>query len=151
MPSLTDGEIRQALKRVEIAGKQESLTDGEGHGTGRLVLVMKPMPRRVTADWMAQQWRDGKRARRSSATYPSMSLSQAREVFKRDFADMIQKGRSIKIAGDTRPGTVADLFEAYVRSLRDANKPSWKETEKGFNKIADALGRDRFAREIEPD
>jgi hypothetical protein len=28
-----------------------------------------------------------------------MSLGKAREVFTRDFADMIQKGRSIKIAG----------------------------------------------------
>lgn len=150
MPSLTDGAIRQAIKRVEIAGKQESLTDGEGRGTGRLVLVLKSMPRRVTAEWMAQQWRDGKRAKAKLGDYPSMSLAQAREVFKRDYAAMIQKGRSIKIADDTRPGTVADLFEAYVRSLRDANKPSWKETEKGLNKIADALGRGRFAREIEP-
>ena len=64
---------------------------------------------------------------------------------------MIQKGRSIKIAGDTRPGTVADLFDAYVKNLKDAEKPSWKETEKGLNKIADALGRNRPAREIEPD
>ncbi|MCY1515531.1 hypothetical protein D9M68_501190 [compost metagenome] len=61
-----------------------------------------------------------------------MSLSHAREVFKRDYADMIQKGRSIKIAGDTRPGTVADLFEAYVASLKAAVKPSWKEAEKGL-------------------
>jgi len=42
---------------------------------------------------------------------------------------MIQKGRSIKIAGDTRPGTVADLFEAYVQYLKDAGKMSWKELE----------------------
>ena len=47
-----------------------------------------------------------------------MSLAQAREVFKRDYADMIQKGRSIKVAGHTRPGTVADLFEAYVQYLK---------------------------------
>src|SRR3546814_8459105 len=78
-----------------------------------------------------------------------MSLAQAREIFKRDFADVIQKGRSIKIATDTRPGTVADLFEGYVASLKAANKPSWKETEKGLNKIADTLGRNRLAREIE--
>lgn len=43
-------EIRRALKQVEQTGKQLSLADGEGHGTGRLVLVMKPMPTRVTAD-----------------------------------------------------------------------------------------------------
>jgi integrase len=151
VPSLTDGEIRRALKQVEQTGKQLSLVDGEGHGTGRLVLVMKPMPTRVTADWMAQQWRDQKRLKKKLGSYPSMSLSKAREVFARDFADLIQKGRSIKIAGDTRPGTVADLFEAYVQYLKDAEKPSWKETEKGLNKIADTLGRNRPAREIEPD
>ncbi|WP_204316371.1 DUF4102 domain-containing protein, partial [Serratia marcescens] len=63
---------------------------------------------------MAQQWRDGKRIKAKLGDYPSMSLAAAREVFKRDFADAIQKGRSIKIVTDARPGTVADLFEAYV-------------------------------------
>jgi hypothetical protein len=53
MPSLTDGVIRQALKRVKKSRKQETLTDGEGRGTGRLVLFLRPMPTRVTADWMA--------------------------------------------------------------------------------------------------
>ena len=80
-----------------------------------------------------------------------MPLGQAREVFKRDYADLIQKGRSIKIATDTRPGTVADLFEAYVQNLKGNDKSSWKETEKGLNKIADALGRNRLGREIEPE
>lgn len=80
-----------------------------------------------------------------------MSLVQAREIFKRDFADRIQRGRSIKIAGDVRPSTVGDLFEAYTRSLKEAGKPSWKETEKGLNKIANTLGRNRLAREIESD
>jgi len=47
VPSLTDGVIRQALKRVEHSGKQENLVDGEGRGTDRLVLVIKPMPMRV--------------------------------------------------------------------------------------------------------
>lgn len=141
MPSLTDGAIRQALKRVEQSGKQESLVDGEGRGTGRLVITLKPMPMRVTAEWMAQQWRNGKRIKKKLGDYPSMPLTQAREVFKRDFADMIQKGRSIKIAGDTRPSTLADLFEGYVQYLKAAGKPSWKETEKGLNKIADTLGQ----------
>lgn len=151
MPSLTNGEIQKALKRVEQTGKQETLLDGEGRGTGRLTLVLKAMPTRVTADWMAQQWRDNKRLKKKVGSYPAMSLAAAREIFQRDFADMIQKGRSIKIMGDTRPGTVADLFEAYVQWLKDAGKPSWKETEKGLNKIADTLGRNRPAREIEPE
>ncbi len=151
MGSLTDGAIRRTLKEVELAGKQKSLADGEGRGVGRLVLQLRPMPKRVLAEWMAQQWRDGKRLKAKLGDYPSMTLAQAREVFKRDYADSIQKGRSIKIATDTRPGTVADLVEAYVTSLKEAGKPSWKETEKGLNKVADALGRNRLARDIEPE
>jgi len=112
---------------------------------------MKPMPTRVTADWMAQQWRDQKRLKKKLGSYPSMSLGKAREVFTRDFADMIQKGRSIKIAGDARPGTVADLFEAYVAHLKASGKSSWDEAEKVLNRIADTLGRNRPARDIEPD
>src|SRR4051794_36915958 len=92
MPSITDGEIRSALKRIEQSGKQEMLVHGDGHGTGRLILVLKPMPTRVTADWMAQQWRDGKRVKKKIGSYPSMSLANAREIFDRDFAKIIQKG-----------------------------------------------------------
>ena len=102
MPSLTDGAIRHAIKRVEQSRKQKTLADGEGRGTGRLVLVLKPMPTRVTAEWMAQQWRDGRRTKSKIGSYPALSLSEAREIFKRDFAEVILKGRSIKIAADTR-------------------------------------------------
>ena len=33
--------------------------------------------------------------------------------------------------------------------MKAAGKPSWKEAEKGLNKIADTQGRNRLAREIE--
>lgn len=151
MPSLTDGEIRRALRRVEESQKERILVDGEGHGTGRLVLVLRPWPTRVTSDWMAQQWRDGKRVKKKLGAYPSMSLSEAREIFARDFGAAIQRKRSIKIVRDSRAGTVADLFEAYVAHLKSNDKSSWKETEKGLNRIAGTLGSGRPAREIEPD
>ena len=70
MHSLTDGAIRRAIKQVEKSGKQADLADGEGRGTGRLVLALKAMPTRVTAEWMAQQWREGKRTKRKSAPIP---------------------------------------------------------------------------------
>ena len=70
-----------AIKRVEQSGTEKSLVDGEGRGTGRCVWSLKPMPTRVTADWMAQQWRDGKRLKKKLGSYPSMSLGKAREVF----------------------------------------------------------------------
>jgi integrase len=80
-----------------------------------------------------------------------MPLVQARELFKRDFANLIQKGRSVRTATDTRPGTVADLFDGYVEHLKREGKMSWMEAYKGFNKVLGLLGRNRLARDIEPD
>jgi integrase len=151
MANLTDAGIRYALRRVEKSRKQEALADGEGRGTGRLVLILKPMPTRVTAEWMAQQWRNGRRTKSKIGSYPTLSLSDAREVFKRDFAGLILKGSSIKAAGDTRPGTVADLFEAYVEHLKTSNKSSWPDAEVNLNNAADVLGRKRIARDVTPD
>jgi integrase len=151
MPNLTDGAIRHALQRVQMSGRQESLTDGEGRGTGRLVLILKPMPTRVTAEWMAQQWRNGRRTKSKIGSYPAVSLSEAREIFRRDFAGIILKGSSIKIAGDTRPGTVANLFEAYVENLKNSDKSSWADAEANLKKAADVLGRNRTARDVTPD
>ncbi|WP_313824023.1 site-specific integrase [Leclercia sp.] len=150
MPSLTDGQIKNALKRVAKAKKPETLVDGEGRGTGRLVLVLKPQPTRITSVFYAQQWQDGKRKLKKLGEYPHMTLADAREVFNRDFSAAINKGASIKVQGDTRPGTVGDLFEGYADWLRDSGKMSHKEARKGLNKIADDLGRNRLARDIEP-
>jgi integrase len=151
MANLTEGTIRKAIKRAETSQKEISLTDGEGRGTGRLALILKPMPHRVTAEWMAQQWRDGKRTKSKLGSYPVMSLAEAREIFKRDFAAVIQKGSSIKGAADTRAGTVADLFDAYITSLKTAGKSSWSDAEANLTKVAGVLGRNRPARDISPD
>jgi integrase len=151
MAALTDGQIRQAIRLAETTRKEKSLPDGEGHGTGRLTLIIKPMPKRVTAEWYAVQWRDKKRIKSKLGAYPSLSLADARKLFVRDYAGPIQRGSSIKVAGDSRPGTVADLFEAYTDALKDAGKPSWKEAKKGLDKIADTLGRNRLARDILPE
>ena len=60
MPSLTDGSIRHALKRAEQSRKEESLTDGEGRGTGRLVLSIEAdrHPRYGTMDGPAMARRE---------------------------------------------------------------------------------------------
>lgn len=78
MPSLTDGQIKNAIKRVAKAQKPETLVDGEGRGTGRLVLVLKPHPTRVTSVWYAQQWQDGKRKLKKIGDYPHIPLAEAR-------------------------------------------------------------------------
>lgn len=150
MAALTDGQIRSALKRTEKTQKTETLADGEGRGTGRLVLILKPTGTRVTATFYAQQWLEGKRRLKKIGEYPHTPLAAAREIFARDFSTAINKGTSIKVQGDTRPGTVGDLFEGYADWLRDSGKMSHKEARKGLNKIADQLGRNRLARDIEP-
>jgi integrase len=150
MPGLTDHGIRAAIKRVERTQNDEVMSDGDGRGNGRLVLAIIAAPTRVTANWMAQQWRQGRRTRVSIGAYPSMPLAEAREVFQRDFADLIQKGASIKGVTDTRAGTVNDLFAGYVKHLKAADKASWPEVEANLAKVAKVLGGGRPAREIEP-
>lgn len=150
MPSLTDGQIRNAIKRVEKTRKQETLTDGEGRGTGRLVLIIKAMPTRVVSNWYAQQWISNKRRLSKMGDYPHMSLSEARSIFERDYAAAINKGASIKIQGDTRPGTVQDLFEAYCEHLEQSGKPSHNDVRVALKRVAPKLGPNRLARDIEP-
>ncbi|UPJ50390.1 tyrosine-type recombinase/integrase [Bradyrhizobium sp. 200] len=151
MANLTDRAILNAIKQVAKSRKQRLLADGEGRGTGRLVLILKPMPSRVTAEWMAQQWRDGRRVKSKIGSHPAMSLSDARDIFKRDFAGAILQGRSIKTAIDTRPGTVGDLFDAYVKHLKGNEQSSWISVEKSLKSVQTILGRDRLARDITPD
>jgi integrase len=151
MASITEGLIRHALREVKRTRKQRLLVDGEGRGTGRLVLILKPMPTRVTATWMAQQWRDGRRTKTTLGSYPAMSLSEAREIFDRDYAQLILDGRSLKVARDTRPGTISDLFDGYVAHLKSENKPSWSDVEQQLTKAAEVIGRNALAREVTAD
>lgn len=150
MPSLTDGQIRNAIKRVDKSRKQETLTDGEGRGVGRLVLIIKPMPTRIVSNWYAQQWISNTRRLSKIGDYPHTTLSEARDLFTRDYASVINKGASIKVQGDTRPGTVRDLFEAYCEHLEQSGKPSHKDVRAALNRILPKLGANRLAREIEP-
>ncbi|MBX3428641.1 MAG: tyrosine-type recombinase/integrase [Hyphomonadaceae bacterium] len=151
MATLSDGTIRSAIKRVQFTGRSEILRDGEGRGVGRLLLVLRPRQKRLTTYWSAAQYREGRKVQIKIGDYPSMGLAEAREVFQRDYANLIQKGRHIRVARDTRTGTVGDLFDGYAEYLRTSGKSSWKEARKGLTKIADTLGRDRLARDIEPD
>ncbi len=70
MPSITDGEIRKALKAVQESRRDITLKDGEGRGTGRLALAIRAMPRRVTSDWMVMQWRSEKLSEVKLGGYP---------------------------------------------------------------------------------
>jgi len=64
--------------------KQQMLTDDDVRGTDRLVLILKLMPSWVTAEWMAQQWRDGRRVKVKIGSCPTLTLLQTRKIFACD-------------------------------------------------------------------
>lgn len=46
---------------------------------------------------------------------------------------------------------MVDLFEAYIEYLKKGDKSSWPDVEAKLNQVADVLGRNRLAREVNPD
>src|ERR1700754_4952867 len=85
MAVLSDGAIRAAIKRVQFTGREEILRDGEGRGTGRLLLFLRPRTKRLTTYWCAAQHRGKRKVQIKLGDYPSMGLAEAREVFQRDY------------------------------------------------------------------
>lgn len=150
MPAITDAAIRTAIRKSESQGKPGTLSDGDGKGTGRLRLTIRPMPTRTIADWYAVQWRDGKRTQAKIGSYPSITLASARERFSRDYANPIAGRMSIKLSAAARPGTVGDLFDAYVASLEAAGKMSAGDVRKTLDKAAAIIGLTRPARDVTP-
>lgn len=150
MPALTDAEIRTAIRRCEAAGKPITLSDGDGKGTGRLRLTIRPMPTRTMAEWYAVQYRDGRRTQAKIGAYPAVSLADARTRFGQDYSRPIAIRQNIKLAAAARPGTVGDLFTAYMVHLEAAGKPSVVEVRKSLDKAAAIIGANRPAREVTP-
>jgi hypothetical protein len=92
------------------------------------VLILKPLPTRVTAEWMAQQWRDGRRTKSKIGAYPAMSLSDAREIFKRDFSGVIcerpRDGCAAKQSNELTALRLPRRREVGLRSGRQVRAPS---------------------------
>jgi hypothetical protein len=89
MANLTDRKIQNAITHVAKLRKQQMLTDDDVRGTDRLVLILKLMPSWITAEWMAQQWRDGRRVKAKIGSCPTLTLLQTRKIFACDFSGVI--------------------------------------------------------------
>lgn len=148
MPTISDAAIRATIRAAKAADRPATLTDGDGKGTGRLRLTIRPMATRTVAEWYAVAWRDGRRTQAKLGSYPAMSLAAARERFATDFARVIQSGASIKTAPSARPGTVADLFTGYADHLAAAGRSSHQDTRQALEKAAAVLGPARLARDV---
>lgn len=146
MAALNDVTIRAAIR----AGKPCKLTDGNGRGTGRLVMRIRVMPQRVLSEWYAQQVRDGRRSMVKIGTYPELTLADARQRFARDFAPAIASKTPLREADAIKPGTVADLFTGYIASLNARDAPSAKLVERELNNAKGVIGAQKLARDVKP-
>lgn len=143
---LTDTHIKAAIK----AGQSRRLIDGQGKGTGRLVLAVKPASGRVIAEWYAQQIIGGKRRLKKLGSYPTMSLAAARERFRDEYAGLIEQRKNIKAQAIKRAGSVGDLFDAYSNFLLHHRKKH-KDPARMLKAAAEFFGPTRKANEITTD
>jgi len=159
---INDKQIQKAIREAPASGKRAiELRDPGPRGTGRLTLVVRAFEGRVSADWYAVYYRNGKRAMSKLGSYPAMPIIEARAKFQSEYAPAIAAGalpaavalRRQQMAG-RRAGTVSDLFGAYVEHLRQAGRRSWRAAERILLSptagAARTLGADRLASSIEP-
>ena len=68
---IIEAEIKAAMKRARTASGSAELRDDGGRGEGRLALAIRASGERVTAEWLASWWRDGKRKKAKLGAYPT--------------------------------------------------------------------------------
>jgi len=121
------------MKRVEMSRKQENLADGEGRHRP-FVLVLQPMPKRVTAtDGAAMA--DGQNAQEERiGAYLDVAPPRPARSTCATLPTSFRRAEAFKIAIDTRPGTVADLFEGYVAALKGRGQDVLKETKRALTR-----------------
>ncbi len=137
---LTDAAIQRAIK----TGMDTQLSDGIGKGRGRLVLII----RSKRPDWYAQQWLAGKKRLKKMGTYPRLTLAEARKRYEAEFANVIETKQDIRITATAAQGTVADLFEGYVASLKAAGKRSSEETDYNLKSVLESMDGRMAARDV---
>jgi integrase len=159
---ISESQIKAALKRIAAKEtKRIDLHDDGGRGAGRLFL-------RLTGNggtFYAVYWRGGQRIMARIGAYDpegrqgGLTLAAARKKFQAEFAPAIVSGSDpesvvVRRARQQTSGTVKQLFEAYIASLRAAGKRSADNVEwillTGGDNAADAIGADRTAADIEP-
>jgi hypothetical protein len=157
----TEKQIRSSLRNAPTSGRKSiQLTDDGERGAGRLALLIRPFKDRVTAVWYALYYRNGKRVSTKIASYPALSLAEARKKFREDYAPTISTGgdpvgfhaRKRRQDEECRV-SVRELFTAYIDDMKRSGKRSWKHTERILLSetvgAAKAIGADRPAAEIE--
>lgn len=91
---LSEAGTKAAIKSAPASGKKYlELKDGGERGTGRLGLSIKVYKNRVTAEWYVIYYRGQKRVKLKIGSYPTISLADARKLFREEYAPTISAGR----------------------------------------------------------
>lgn len=168
---ISEAGIKSAIKKAAGVKGSVELKDGGGRGEGRLCLIVRgsgavtdkdgrPREERITTEWYAMWWRDGRKRMAKIGAYPTLSLADARKDFRESFALAISAGKdpdAPKARRERRGVTVADLFQAYVDHLKAADKRSWTAAQgvllgsDGKGGAAEAIGRNVRAADVTVD
>lgn len=158
---ITETQIKAAIRNAPTRSKKSiTLTDDIGErGAGRLSLLVRPFKNRVCAEWYVGYYRSGKKITTKIASYPTLSLGEARKKFREEFAPAISTGgaptgsraRNRGVASTGRV-TVKELFEAYISDMRRSKRRSAGAVERilltGNDAAVKSIGGDRPAAEI---
>lgn len=91
---IIESQIKSAIKCV--AGKEKGasieLKDDGPRGGGRLTCAVRKMASRVSTEWYAVYYRDGRRMMTKLGTYPEMPIVDARRKFAAEYAPVISSG-----------------------------------------------------------
>lgn len=140
---LTDAEIQRALR----IGMDTQLSDGNGKGKGRLILLI----RKKRAAWYAQQWLAGKKRIKKIGDYPRLTLAEARRRYEAEFAEVIVSKQDIRITESVQNGTLSDLFHGYLSYLQEQEKRSYGESKYNLEHVLEHLDGRKPARDIRTD
>jgi integrase len=161
---ISESQIKAAIRKVAKEKPVVLLTDDGARGAGRMVFKARRCGDNVMAEFYGRYTLHGVRAMAKIGNYDpegragGLTLADARKRFREEFAPAISAGMeptsvAARRLAQNRPGTVTELFTAYVESLRTSGKRSADYVEglllTGRNSAADHIGGDKAAASIE--
>jgi integrase len=125
LPVITDRQVKKVIAQAPASGKSSiELKEAGERGSGGLAMIIRPGAGGVTAEWYAVYYVAGAREMAKLGSYPLLGVAEARRVFAAEWAPKIAAGENPAVARRQAAavGTLGELRDAYLASLRDARK-----------------------------
>ena len=151
---ITDRQVQKVIREASASGKKSiELKDPGERGAGRLTIIIRPRAGRVSAEWFAIYYVAGSRKMAKLGSYPAMGVAEARRTFAADWAPKIAAGENpaMERRQAAAVGTLGELRDAYVASLRAAGKRVSNLVEGYLMPVVADIGADRPAASVMPE